>query len=128
MITCGGMTLSYIAVLALLATSAAEPFCRCTPTSACWSAIPWPSLNASVGGRLAASVDPLAACLTDVNGTDCDSLLSRTDDEFWLSSVPSGFLHTGQFGAWNLSTQLSSYVLLAQSESDIQQVRRSRCP
>lgn len=97
-----------------------EQFCRCTPPSPCWAGIPWQALNASVGGRLEASVDPLAVCTTDTNGAACASALASSDDEFWLSNQPNGFLHTGLFHVWNLTTLASAFSVLAESEADVQ--------
>lgn len=38
------------------------PQCRCLPEAPCWAEVPWAALNATVGGRLSASVDGFAAC------------------------------------------------------------------
>jgi len=97
-----------------------EPFCRCLPTNtSCWSAIPWSTLNASIGGRLVAAVDPLSPCVLNTSSTECDQVLINSDDEFWLTDQPSGYLHTGLFGRWNLSTRLASYAVMAESASDV---------
>ena len=86
-----------------------------------WSAVPWAALNQSVGGRLEASEDPLSVCRGGgLTSAACDAALNATDDEFWLSSQPNGYLHTGLFGVWNLSTQLSAYSVRAASEADVQ--------
>jgi FAD/FMN-containing dehydrogenase len=90
------------------------------PPAPCWLAVPFAELNASVGGRLAASVDPLAACAADgARGPGCAALLNATDDEFFLTSQPAGFTRPGVFGAWNLTTVGSAYAVLAESEADV---------
>lgn len=81
--------------------------------------MPWSQLNASVGGRLSALADPLAPCAADANSTACAAALASSDDEFWLSSFPGGYLHTGTFGAWNLSTFQASLAVAAESEADV---------
>jgi FAD/FMN-containing dehydrogenase len=84
--------------------------------------VPWGELNATVGGRLQASYDPVGApCQRSANSAACAAALRSSDDEFWLSSYPNGYLHTGLFGAWNLSTaQGGGYSVAAQSAQDVQ--------
>ena len=87
-----------VALLAQLAAPASSaPTCRCSPGAACWSSIPWPSLNASVSGRLSLPVDPVAACAA---AAPACNLSARTDDEFWLTGAPLGYTRSGQYGAW----------------------------
>lgn len=74
----------------LSAVDAARGSCRCTPPAPCWDAVPWATLNASIGGRLAVSVDPLAICSADAHSAACDVALNASDDEFWLSAQPNG--------------------------------------
>ena len=110
-----------LAFLLLPLVASAARACRCVPGAACWASVPWASLNSSVGGRLSVSVDPLAVCAgSGLSSPACDAALNSTDDEFWLSSQANGFLHTGLFGTWNLSTQLSAFSVAAASEADIQ--------
>jgi FAD/FMN-containing dehydrogenase len=114
-------------LLALAATAAAVQAvasggCRCTPPQPCWDAVPWDSLNASVNGRLVKSVDELAACLPEYGGSlvdpACHKALGSTDDEFWLSAQPNGYLHTGLFNEWNISNDLSAFSVLAETPQD----------
>ena len=107
-----------LTLLAALA-SAQAPGCRCLPGDACWAAVPWTALNASVGGRLVATADPLAPCQADADSAACASAIASTDDEFWLTAQPFGYLHTGQFNDWNLSTSLAAYAVAAESEDDV---------
>lgn len=101
----------------------AEADCRCVPPMPCWSAVPWASLNSSVEGRLRRSEDELASCLSQYGGslssTECAQDLESTDDEFWLSSKPNGYQHTGLFNVWNTS-RISEYSVLAETEEDFQ--------
>lgn len=112
------------ALLAIGATVAALPpsgTCRCLPSAPCWDAVPFAALNASVWGRLLAlEEDELAPCLTNVTSPACSADLNATDNEFWLSSQPWGYLHTGQFRVWNISGCYPSYAVAARSEADIQ--------
>ena len=112
-----------IFLLALLLPSAAAappPFCRCLPSDPCWAAIPWATLNASVSGRLAVSVDPLAICATAPASVPCDAALNASDDEFFLTAQPNGYLHTGLFHSWNTSQTLSAFSVLAETVADVQ--------
>ena len=115
------MMLLLPALLAAAASSSA-PDCRCVPPMPCWSLVPWAELNTSVHGRLAKSVDELAACLPRYGGSigssACDASLNQTDDEFWLSSQPNGFQHTGLFNKWNISDDFSEFSVLAESLED----------
>ena len=97
------------------------PRCRCLPGDPCWERIDWAALNASVGGRLEKSTDVMAPCLSDLQGEACSHALEGSDDEFWLSSLPNGFQHTGIFGMWNLSDHLSTYAVRAETEADFQE-------
>ena len=60
-----------------------------------------------MSGRLAVSKDELASCLPAYGGrltsTKCANDLNNSDDEFWLSSKPNGYQHTGLFNVWNTS-------------------------
>ena len=98
--------------------------CRCVPPDPCWAAVPWSDLNASVFGRLHKSVDELASCISSLGGNiksaACDAALNSTDDEFWLTARPNGYLHTGLFNEWNISNDLSEYSVLAETEADFQ--------
>lgn len=98
-----------------------RPRCRCLPPQPCWSAVPWKALNTSVGGRLHRSVDELAACLPreggDLKSAGCAAALNKTDDEFWISAQPNGYLHTGLFNEWNTAA-ISEYSVLAETEDD----------
>jgi FAD/FMN-containing dehydrogenase len=96
------------------------PRCRCLPHDACWQRIDWAALNASVHGRLEISVDEMQSCIDDLHSDACSQSLEGSDDEFWLASKPNGYQHTGQFGLWNLTTQLSAYVVRAETEEDFQ--------
>jgi FAD/FMN-containing dehydrogenase len=68
------------------------------------------------------SVDELAACLPQHGGSlaspACDLALNSTDDEFWLSAQPNGYLHTGLFNEWNISSRVSEYSVLAETPED----------
>ena len=106
---------------AAVASSAAPPSCRCLPSDACWAAVPWAQLNASVGGRLVVSrdTDPMLPCALDVNSSACAAALAASDDEFALTAAADGFTRTGLFNVWNVSETQSAYAVLAQSESDV---------
>lgn len=120
--------------------------CRCMPSQPCWQGVPWHKLNASVSGRLVESVDELANCISDIKAPACVQALAQTDDEFWLTAQyviltgyafhpvlsmqclamnlpqlgrPNGYLHTGLYGTWNISTALSAYAVTAESEKDM---------
>ena len=93
--------------------------CRCLPYQPCWSAIPWGALNSSVGGRLLPVHDELEACRSSMHSLACAKQLNGSNDEFWLSSQPGGFLHTGEFLIWNISRGLSSYAVAAASDEDM---------
>ena len=94
--------------------------CRCLPTDPCWQRVDWDILNRSIHGRLEVSVDALQPCITNLRSRSCNEALEGSANEFWLNSKPNGFLHTGQFGIWNLSNQISSYVVRAETEEDFQ--------
>lgn len=98
--------------------------CRCLPPDPCWDNVPWQTLNASVDGRLQKSVDELSACMPSDGGSisspACDQALNRTDDEFWITAQPNGYLHTGLYNEWNITTRISEYSVLAETESDFQ--------
>jgi hypothetical protein len=102
-----------------VAVAATAPSCRCTSPAACWDAVPWASLNASVGGRLFPTGDPLSPCQADAGSASCAAALASSDDEFWLSSFPGGYLHTGTFGQFNLTTVQSAFAVDARSEGDV---------
>jgi hypothetical protein len=78
----------------------------------------------SVSGRLHKSKDELAACLPEYGGNikseACGHALGSTDDEFWLANQPNGYQHTGLFNTWNISTDISEYSVLAETETDFQ--------
>jgi hypothetical protein len=112
-------------LMPLLTSSASTgPACRCVPPDPCWDHIPWSTLNESVAGRLHVSVDELAACIPQQGGNlssgACAVALNGSNDEFWLTSRPNGYLHTGLFNEWNISTSRSEYSVLAETESDFQ--------
>lgn len=69
--------------------------CRCLPGDPCWDLVDWTALNNSVSGRLAKSVDAMQACVSDPASPACTVALNKSDDEFWLSAQPNGFMHTG---------------------------------
>ena len=104
--------------------------CRCLSKDPCWSKIPWNSLNASVGGRLLVVRDELSACKegTSNSSRHCQKQLEKVDDEFWLSSQASGYLHVGQYGTWNISDRLASYAVAAETESDFQETPQTPIP
>ena len=108
-------------LLALLASVLGAPACRCLPGSACWpSQAQWSAFNASVGGRLVALTDPLQPCYdAGLSSAACDLALNSSDDEFWLTSQPGGYLHTGLFGVWNLTTKYAAYAVAASDEGDV---------
>jgi len=112
--------LCLLAAPTLIQAQQQQAQCRCLPSSPCWSSIPWENLNASTNGKLVISVDPFASCASSPNSETCLSALDSSDDEFWLSSQPNGYLHTGLFGTWNVTTTLSAYSVLAMTPEDIQ--------
>jgi hypothetical protein len=126
------LLLRWLVASALVALGAAAPHaaatntiidhewarCRCLPHDSCWQRIDWAALNSSVHGRLEVSVDEMAPCTKDINSVECSHALEGSDDEFWLSSKPNGYQHTGLFGVWNLADRLSSYAVRARTESD----------
>ena len=108
------------AAAAAAAPPPSPPSCRCLPSSPCWAAIPWASLNASVSGRLLPTNDPLSVCRGPLNATpSCAAVLAATDDEFFLTSQPDGFTRTGMFGVWNSSTVQSAFTIAAETEGDV---------
>ena len=110
-----------LSLLLPLASAAFAPKgCRCLPSDACWASVPFAQLNASIGGRLIYITDPYAACVADSNSASCAQALQSSDDEFWLTSQPDGYLHTGQFGVWNMSSAQASLAVVALSEADVQ--------
>jgi FAD/FMN-containing dehydrogenase len=128
------MVLAVALLISRLAQSAghldppAPSQCRCVAPHPCAAAVPWPALNASVGGRLVPVLDPLRSCQRDLRGTACAAALNATDDEFWLSAQPGGYLHSGQYGRWNVSAAVSggsfgsggSFAVAAECEADVQ--------
>ena len=102
-----------------LGVVAQAPGCRCTPPAPCWDVVPWSSLNASVGGRLVAVGDPLGACAADSSSEACVAALNASDNEWWLTSSPGGYLHTGTYGQWNLTTAQAALAVAAESEADV---------
>ena len=93
--------------------------CRCTPPLPCFDAVPWDTLNASVHGRLRSHVDPFDACAAKASSTACVASLNSSDDEFWLTAQPAGYLHNGLFNSWNVSSRISPYVVAATTEQDV---------
>ena len=102
--------------------------CRCTNTSdACWpSEAEWNQLNASVGGHLIPVLDELNACLGGggVATGQCEADLARTDDEFFYTGQPGGYMHTGlAAGAgqdpWSIAHKLSAFAVAAQTGADV---------
>ena len=118
------LPLALVTAAAMAAPISEMPECRCVPPDPCWSQVPWKELNASVSGRLRKSVDELASCLPKHGGSltsdECAASLESTDDEFWLSAKPNGFQHTGLFNEWNISSDISEYSVLAETEADFQ--------
>lgn len=109
-----------LVILSQLCQSSVAVSCRCVPPADCWNSVPWALLNSSVNGGLVVTTDELDACKTNLSSVDCSQALNNTDNEFWVSSQPGGYLHTGQFGLWNISGIFSSYSVIAQSEADFQ--------
>jgi hypothetical protein len=68
------------------------------------------------------SVDELAACLPskggDLASDACGTALNSTDNEFWLANQPNGYQHTGLFNTWNISSDISEFSVLAETEDD----------
>ena len=93
--------------------------CRCTPPLPCFDAVPWDTLNASVHGRLRSHVDPFDACAAKASSTACVASLNSSDNEFWLTAQPAGYLHNGLFNSWNISSRISPYVVAAMTEQDV---------
>jgi len=58
--------------------------------------------------------------MTAIGSAECSAALEGSDDEFWLTSRPNGFQHTGLFGVWNISDRLSSLSVRAETEADFQ--------
>ena len=118
------LPLALVTAAAMAAPISETPGCRCVPPDPCWSQVPWKELNSSVSGRLRKSVDELASCLPKHGGSltsdECAASLESTDDEFWLSAKPNGFQHTGLFNEWNISSDISEYSVLAETEADFQ--------
>ena len=118
------LPLALATAAAMAAPISVTPECRCVPPDPCWSQAPWKALNASVAGRLRKSVDELDSCLPKHGGSltsdECAASLESTDDEFWLSAKPNGFQHTGLFNEWNISSDISEYSVLAETEADFQ--------
>ena len=76
-------------------STASQPRCRCLPGQSCWDLVDWSALNISVAGRLSKSTDVMQACVIDPASAVCTIALNKSDDEFWLSAQPNGFMHTG---------------------------------
>jgi hypothetical protein len=94
---------------ALITAIHAAGSCRCTALNAtCWNAVPWQALNSSVYGRLAVSADPLYPCRLDPASQACGAALNSTDDEFFLTGQPNGFLHTGRCRGFSVLVQSSN--------------------
>jgi FAD/FMN-containing dehydrogenase len=94
---------------------------RCVPPALCWHMVPWFLLNHSVNGRLQKLVNPFEACLGDaVVSTACNQTLQNSTQELWVTAHPGGYLHTGQYGAWNVS-RAYSYAVAARTTRDMQQ-------
>ena len=98
---------------------AEQAACRCLPTDACWKKVPWASLNASVEGRLMGFVDEMEPCITNVTSTACNATLSN-DTAYWLADQTNGLQNSAFFGAWNISTDHSAFVVRAEAEADFQ--------
>ena len=56
------------------------------------------------------------ASSSNTGGVTCEEALDASDDEFWLTSKPNGYLHTGQFDLWNLTTKMSAFAVRAETE------------
>jgi len=120
-------------LLLLSVLSAAQPTtppqCRCTDvTAACFKAVPFAALNASVGGRLIAVEDEFGACLTPggLESAACAADLNRSDEEFFYTGQVGGYMHTGLAGVagvqdgWSIAHhRLSSYAVAAETEADV---------
>ena len=96
------MARGFLVMLFSLAVSFLCPFatalqarCRCLPGNPCWNSVDWSALNNSVSGRLEKSVDVMEACVSDPASPVCTLAINKSDDEFWLSAQPNGFMHTG---------------------------------
>ena len=90
----------YVLLLSLvfsLFASALQSRCRCLPGDPCWDLVDWSALNTSVSGRLAKSTDVMQPCVSDPASAVCTIALNKSDDEFWLSGQPNGFMHTGHY-------------------------------
>lgn len=111
---------SALLLLSVASSASSWPKCRCLPADPCWSKVDWSALNASVHGRLEASVDVMEPCVDDLDGEICSQALEGSDDEFWLTARPNGYQHTGLFGVWNLTGRISSFAVRAETEADIQ--------
>ena len=118
-----------LAMLALVGGAAAAPSrCRCLAGDPCWDSVPWDALNTSVQGRLLRLDGPasFSACAAedddDRSNDDCAAQLANSDNEHWLSSRADGYLHVGQYDAWNISSRgelgggLSSFAVAAETE------------
>ncbi len=93
-----------LAAVGVTGGSSSRPKCRCMPGDACWpSQAEWSALNASLEGRLSAFVDELAPCTSDAASEECSATLHAAD-EYYVADQPNGLQTTGQFGAWNIST------------------------
>lgn len=123
-VQCSTLKLSCLCIVYLSASAAAVPTnatankCRCVPPLPCWDTVPWAELNVSVSGRLEKSVGELKVCIDDVASDACTTALNKTDDEFWLADKPNGYQHTGLYGRWNTSKDLSEYAVKAETEAD----------
>ena len=124
-----------LAALALgVGAAAATPSrCRCLAGDPCWDSVPWDALNTSVQGRLLRLDGPASFSACAANGADddrsnddCAAQLANSDNEHWLSSRADGYLHVGQYAAWNISSRgelgggLSSFAVAAETEQDMQ--------
>eukprot|EP01045_Picozoa_sp_COSAG04_P013902 COSAG04_NODE_1011_length_8770_cov_3.106677_2_plen_672_part_00 len=108
----------WLAAVGVTGGSSSRPKCRCKPGDACWpSQAEWSALNASLEGRLSAFVDELAPCTSDAASEECSATLHAAD-EYYVADQPNGLQTTGQFGAWNISTDHSAYTVRAETEDD----------
>lgn len=107
-----------------------DPSCRCTqPLDDCWPPVSaWDSLNASVGGRLAAAATaggPVDACADpEAPPGACTHQLNNVEEsEYWAQQFPNGALSNGWGGTaespgWQRA--IGAYLIAAESAADIQ--------
>ncbi|KAK1465116.1 long-chain-fatty-acid-CoA ligase [Colletotrichum melonis] len=92
-----GLAITAALFLTRNSASWARPFCTCTDGDSCWpSELQWQDLNASVGGRLIASVPPASVC-HDPNYDEAECAAIRKDwvwpeiHESWPGGIQSPY-------------------------------------